>query len=259
MSVPIAGLMCHAPIVIPAMGGERASECVLTTRGMQQVAQRIVAARPDVLVVISPHTPRALDEWTLYDGARVRGDFEDFGAPEERIELPGAPEARIKLRREPIPIAMRPEGPIDIGALVPLWFMQKAGWNGPTMVIGHPWEDGSEEAMGIALLSASNGARWAIVASGDMSHRLRQGSPAGFHPRATEFDAEVVAHLKRGDLQGLAELDRALRALAAEDVVAPVTVAAAATGWRGEGLRVFGYEGPFGVGYCTAVLHADAT
>ena len=259
MSVPIAGLMCHAPIVLPPIGGDRASECVQTTRGMQQVAQRIVAARPEVVVVISPHTPRALDEWTVYDGARIQCDFEDFGAPQERIDLPGASEARIKLRREPVPILLRPEGPVDYGASVPLWFLKKAGWNGPTLVIGLPWEDGSEEAMGVALRSASAGSRWAIVASGDMSHRLRQGSPAGFHPRATEFDAEVVAHLKRGDLQGLAELDRSLRSLAAEDVVAPVTVAAAATDWKSDRHQVFGYEGPFGVGYCTAVLFSDAT
>ena len=259
MSVSITGLMCHAPIVLPPIGGDRAGECTTTTRGMREVASRIVGARPDVVVVVSPHTPRALDEWTVYDGARIRASFEDFGAPGERIDLPAAVDARIKLRREPIPTQLRSEGPLDYGATVPLWFLQKAGWTGPTLVVGLPWEEGSEEAMGVAIRSASAGARWAVVASGDMSHRLQKGSPSGFHPRATEFDAAVVDHLKRGDLQGLAELDRALRSLAAEDVVAPVTVAAAATDWKSDRRQIFGYEGPFGVGYCTAVLHAEGS
>lgn len=258
MSIPVATLMCHAPIVIPDVGKENAPSCQGTTRAMSQVAERMVAARPDAVVVISPHTPRAPDDWRLVEGERVRGTFEVFGAPRIRIDLPAAKEARSRIARLGLHQGIQTAGyepeDLDHGATVPLWFLQQAGWSGPTLVIALPWREGTEELMGEAIRVASGSERWGVVASGDMSHRLRAGAPAGFDPRAQSFDDAVVEALRAGDLRAVAELDPSLRKLAAEDVVASVTVAAAAVGFRSDNHQVFHYEGPFGVGYCAAVL-----
>lgn len=260
MSIPITALMCHAPIVVPDVGKDKADECANTIRAMRAVATRVVAARPDVIALVSPHTPRTPDEWRLVGGDRVRGTFVEFGADRARIDLPAATEARSRLARLGPQYGVqtslfRPEDDnLDNGATVPLWFLQEAGWSGPTLVIGFPWRDGTEELMGEALRIASGSERWAIIASGDMSHKLRPGSPAGYDPQAQQFDDAVVKSLKVGDLRAVSELDPRLRRLAAEDVVASVTVAGAATGWRSDQHRILGYESPFGVGYCVGIL-----
>jgi len=36
----------------------------------------------------------------------------------------------------------------------------------------------------------------AFIASGDLSHRLKPGAPAGFYPNAHFFDEEVVAAIR---------------------------------------------------------------
>jgi aromatic ring-opening dioxygenase LigB subunit len=254
MPIGFAGLMCHAPIVIPAVGGERLGECVNTTRAMHKLAVRVVEHCPEVLVIVSPHTPRALKDWSLVDGDRIRGDLGAFGAPQARIDLPAAGAIRSRLLAHSVPTRAVHLDSLDHGAMVPLWFLAQAGWSGPTLIVGLPWQETTAAQMAQALRGVCALHRTAVVASGDMSHRLTPGAPAGYHPRAIEFDKFVVRQLQKGNPTGLREMDPQLRALAAEDVVTSTLVAWGAAEDRQEGHEVLSYEGPFGVGYCEAVL-----
>ncbi|MCA9712272.1 MAG: hypothetical protein KDK70_40925, partial [Myxococcales bacterium] len=145
-------------------------------------------------------------------------------------------------------------------AVVPLWFLAEAGYGGPTLVVALPYPGADGEARFGQLLrdvAQARDERWAVVASGDMSHRLRPDAPAGFHPRAREFDEGFVAALRSSDYARAVAPDPALRELAGEDVVQSTCVAAAAVGYAARGARVLAYEGPFGVGYCEAVLYSS--
>ena len=88
-----------------------------------------------------------------------------------------------------------------------------------------------------------------------MSHRLQPGAPAGFHPRAKEFDSAFIECLRAGDYRKLPNFDPNLQDMAAEDAVDSTLVAASAVNWNAVGHEVLSYEGPFGVGYGVAILH----
>lgn len=265
MAVPCAVLMCHAPIVIPPVAGQHAAACATTTAAMRTVAAAVVAHEPDVVAVISPHAPRHRTGWGVVAGPTLSGDFGTFGAPHVRVRLPvdaQTADAVVAAGRAR-GLSMREVAPYDLdhGSLVPLYFLQAAGWSGPTLVLAMPWPGtGTEALMGMALADAARrrGLRLSVVASGDMSHRLVPGAPAGFHPRAKDFDAAFVQCITAGDLEGASSISVALREHAAEDVVDSVTVAAGAIGFRNQGHRLIAYEGPFGVGYCEAILHTQA-
>jgi AmmeMemoRadiSam system protein A len=143
---------------------------------------------------------------------------------------------------------------------VPLWFLSKAGWAGPTVVLSlnHP-EDGGLIELGESIAAAAQMLpyRIAIVASGDMSHRLTTNAPCGFHPRAHQFDETFIQLLRDGDYHGLEQINPELRELAAEDAVDSTLIAAAAVAWNTTGHEVLSYEGPFGVGYGVAILFAE--
>ena len=243
-----AALMCHAPIVVPAVGGSRSELCAATTRAMREVAARAVGSAPDRLVLISPHTPRHPVNWGAWVGPH-RGDLGGFGAPEIAIELPDSPEAAAAVQAEPV----SGDG-LDHGAMVPLAFLWDAGWRGPTALLGLPWQEGPEsESVGRALAELPG--RTAVIASGDMSHRLKPGAPAGFHPRAQRFDDAFVAGLRAHDWP--AAVDAEHRSVAAEDVIDTVRVAMAAVPGP-LNAEVLAYEGPWGVGYTEAILHDPA-
>ncbi len=258
MAIPVAVFMCHAPIVIPAVGGARSAECADTTAAMTKAASALVAEPLDALVVISPHTPRRRTGWGVVTGDRLTGDMSRFGAPQARIDLPIATGAVSSTKRAAADQGLSLTGislpSLDHGAYVPMHFVFEAGWRGPVLLLNLPWDGGHAE-MGRALRAASTGQRWGILASGDMSHKLIHGAPAGFDPRAAEFDRVFSDALRRGDLRAASDVDAELRELAAEDAVDSLAVAAAAVDYDNAGHQFFSYEGPFGVGYCEAVLH----
>ncbi len=259
--ISIAALMCHAPIVMPEIAGARGRDCAATTTAMQRTAERLVEADPDLLVVVSPHAPRHPTAWGLHRGDTIHGSFARFGVPSVSAEFRGSPEAARAIARLAIEAGLSctalSEEPLDHGALVPLYFMARAGWRGPTLVMALPYPGtGTEETMGQVLRRAAehSGEQWAILASGDMSHRLLPDAPAGYHPRAAEFDRRFVDALRTKNYARACSPDPELRELAAEDVVDSVRVACGATDFDTQGAKVLSYEGPFGVGYTEAIL-----
>jgi AmmeMemoRadiSam system protein B len=141
--------------------------------------------------------------------------------------------------------------------MVPLYYLRETGWQGPVVVIGFTHRLVKEHlAFGRAIERAAKDAnrRIALVASGDLSHRLIEDGPYEYEPTAHLFDEQIVAAIERGDASGVTEIDQNLRVRAGECGYRSILVA---LGCVGENLRdhqVLSYEGPFGVGYLVAVL-----
>jgi len=231
---------------------------------MSEVARRMVRAKPEVVVLISPHAPRRGEAFTLRSGTRIRGSLAAFGAPYLAVDLPAAGSLARCIEQAAtcrgVVMEWLEAAPLDHGAVVPLWHLAHAGWNGPTVVVGLNDPGSTDRAeMGAAIAEAARrgGSSIAVIASGDMSHRLQPGAPSGFHPRAVEFDHALIDCLEAGDLNGLCDLDPVLQDLAGEDAVDSTLVAASAVGWDARGHEVLSYQGPFGVGYGVAILYGD--
>jgi AMMECR1 domain-containing protein len=247
---------------------------------MSDVAARVCAHAPDVLVLVNSLAGGVAAPWSICSETPLRGDFERFGASQIGITLPGAPDAAKRLAsgaREAQLSSREIAGVgLDQGALVPLYFLQQAGWQGATLLVclpgaGHHDEHAEHDehddhrdhnaaaAMGRAIARAAEqaGQRWAIVASGDMSQRLTPNAIDGYHPRAKDFDRIFRTRIDAGDLRGACTINRDLRKLAAEHVSDACMVAAGAVDYRADGHHSYAYEGPFGVGYLTALLYED--
>lgn len=228
---------------------------------MRNLAARLAAREVGTLVLVSPHSPRRPRAFGIWDGARLSGSLARFGAPEAAVDLANDREFASGLTGSLTSLGVSswriPEGELDHGAVVPLWFLVEAGWRGPTVVLSlRDPEEGGWEELGRAIrdTAARLGRRVAVIASGDMSHRLAPGAPAGYHPRAAGFDCAVIEALRAADDGALRDFDPGWQEVAGEDALDSIRVGLAAADWRSGGREVLGYEGPFGVGYGVAVL-----
>jgi len=93
---------------------------------------------------------------------------------------------------------------------------------------------------------------YALIASGDLSHCLKEDGPYGFHPDGPKFDEELVDSLKKKDIKNILKLDEkypdagecGLRSFC---FILGI-LEASGINWQPE---ILSYEGPFGVGYLT--------
>jgi len=260
------GLMPHAPVLIPDVGRGRENDAIATVNAMRALADRLLARKPELLVVLSPHSPRRPGAFGIWLTPRIGGDLARFGCPDVTIDLPNDQTIAYQLgnvaESHHVSTWNITGQQLDHGASVPLWFLTRAGWDGPTAVVGlnYPREGQLDEmARAIADTLAEDGRRTAVLASGDMSHALAEGGPAGFHPRAAEFDQVVTNALRAGDCRSLRAINPELQELAAEDVVDSTLIAAAIADWRNEGHELLSYQCPFGVGYSVATIHETTT
>jgi len=258
----MAGLMPHAPVLIPEVAGERLKEVETSVDSMRRLSRMVLQLDPTRLVLISPHAPRRPGMFGVWTDPSLKGSLRRFGFPRIMMELPNdllwTTAARDLAVEHGIHLWVIDDEPLDHGALVPLRFLEEAGWAGPTVVVSlnEPGEGGMLD-LGDCIRHASGhvGGTTVVIASGDMSHRLKAGAPAGFHRDAARFDEAFVEIVRTGDYRGLESLDLELIQSVGEDVMDSTVAAVASVGFRNQGHEVLSYEGPFGVGYCVAILH----
>jgi MEMO1 family protein len=115
-------------------------------------------------------------------------------------------------------------------------------------------------AVGEALIAASQ--RVLYVASSDLSHRLIPGAPAGYEPRAADFDRAIAETFAAGDWDALLSIDPSLVSRAGEcgyrslGVLSGVVGAYEAAGGVTHN-RLLSYEGPWGVGYLVGEVELE--
>ncbi|MCL6450187.1 MAG: AmmeMemoRadiSam system protein A [Acetobacteraceae bacterium] len=268
--VVVAGLAPHPPIIVPEVGRGSLKEVARTCEAMRRWARAIGGAAPQSLVLISPHGPALRSAVPVVVGERFSGSLAAFGAPEAAVDFPGDPGLAGAILEEAgargLPVvemsgaeASRHLGVrgLDHGSVVPLYYLAEAGVRPALVPVGLgllSLERLFALGQAVAHAAAAGGRRVAVVASGDLSHRLKPGAPAGYAPEGRVFDERLVEALRRGDVPAVLGMDPDLAERAGECGLRPLAVALGAVAQAAR-FEVLSYEGPFGVGYAVALFH----
>lgn len=257
-----AVMVPHPPLIVPEVGRGEEVKIQDTVDAYRKAAKMVAAYGPETIVILSPHQTMYADYFHISPGKRAKGDFGNFRAGSVKFEVSYDTEFVEELcrivgeHRLPAGTMGEREKKLDHGTMVPLYFIGqfcevpkivRVGLSGLSLA--------KHYELGECIREASDrlGRRIVIVASGDLSHRLKEEGPYGYQPEGPDYDRRIMEVMGAGEFSELFDFSEHFCEKAGECGHRSFTIMAGAfdrTGVRSEKLS---YEGPFGVGYgvCT--------
>ena len=232
MSILGAVIVPHPPLIIPTVGCGREQEVQTTIDAYWTVAEQVAAWNPEVLIITSPHQVMYADYFHISPGRGATGDMSAFGASETKMVVEYDAPLRDEIIRcgEATGFQVGTLGQrdpyLDHGTFVPLYFLREAGVNCPVLRIGlSGFSPLDHYRLGQCIAQAVEnlGCRAVFIASGDLSHKLRDDGPYGFAPEGPEFDRQITEAMAEGDFLHFLTMDPALCDRAAEQCHVEVT------------------------------------
>ncbi len=262
-SLVFAGIAPHPPIMVPEVGREAIADVRSSIDAMAELTERVIASGAETVILISPHAPLESQAFVAYDGPQLYGDFGSFRAPATAVQAELDEELLTEITRAAATenlVTLRIRGlDLDHGTAVPLYFLQRNGWQGRVVALGYSYLSNTDHLrFGQCIRRAidKTGRPVAFIASGDLSHRLKPYAPAGYNPEAHLFDEEIVDAIKSCVTRRIVELDQELRRRAGECGYRSMLVALGVAEGFAQSCELFSYEAPCGVGYLVAQLFA---
>ena len=263
MSILAAYAVPHPPLIIPTIGQGREGEIAATVRAYHETMRAAAEMRPDTVVIISPHATAYDDFFHISPGAGAEGNFAAFGHPEISIGIEYDEEfvrvlsSTASEKNIPAGTLGEKNPALDHGTMIPLFFLSEYLGDAPTKFVrigiaGLPAHTHALLGQLIAATAERLGRRTLCIASGDLSHRLMEGSANGFAPEGAEFDELCTAFMKTGDFLSLLQIPGSFAEAAGHCGLNGLWVLAGALDRAATDAKLHSYEAPFGVGYAVA-------
>ena len=263
MALVGAFVMPHPPLIVPAVGAGRDREIAKTVKACEEVGRRIASLAPDTIVISSPHATMYRDYFHISPGARARGDFGRFGAPqasyeaEYDTEFVGAIERACREEGISAGTGYERDARLDHGTMIALHFIQQLYTDFKVVRMGLSGFSAKEHyRLGRCVQREATqlGRRIVWLASGDLSHKLLESGPYGFADEGPVFDERVTQDFARGDLVDILAVESSLAQRAAECGLRSFWLMTGALDGLAIKPELLSYEGPFGVGYGVAAF-----
>lgn len=269
----LAGYMVpHPPAIIHEISPEDEYRASATVNGYRKAMMDLALLDPDTIIITSPHSVMYRDYNHISPGYGAKGDFRQFGAPQVSFQVEYDRELVAMVCREArnagIPAGTKGEKDpsLDHGTMVPLYFIEKA-YQGlkkaPEYRIvriglsGQPLLD--QYVLGMLIRDACENLdrRAVFVASGDLSHYLKESGPYGFRKEGPEYDRRIMETMRKARFEELLEYSESFLESAGECGHRSFTIMAGAFDTRAVDAAKYSYDDITGVGYGICGYHEE--
>ena len=267
MAIVFGCIVPHPPIIVPDIGKGGEREISATTRAMETLTEKLAHHHPETALIISPHGKHQPDAMGILTAPSSSGDLSTWGSREPHqtyqndLDMAKLIEQESKKAHVPTTPIGRGGYDLDWGVTVPLYFLKHALKGASLLPLTFSWLPLEKHlAFGKAIRKAAEASqkRVAIIASGDLSHRLIPNAPAGYDPMGKVFDEKLVKAVSCGDVTTLLKFDTELIERAGECGLRSIIILLGALDGLKVQPEVLSYEGPFGVGYMVASLEVPS-
>ncbi len=262
MGITSAIMVPHPPLIIPEIGRGKENGIEKTIHAYDEAARQLAEHKPETIALISPHQILYSDYFHISPGNGAKGDFGRFMAGQVKMEVSYDTEFVKELcaladeRDIPAGTMGERDKSLDHGTMVPLYFINKY-WKDYKLVriglSGMPLAMHYELGQCIKMVADKLGRNVAVIASGDLSHKLTEDGPYGYSKDGPEYDRRIMDVMERASFNELFDFSEYFLESAAECGHRSFVIMAGTLDERAVEARRLSYEGPFGVGYgvCT--------
>lgn len=258
-------LMPHPPIIIPDIGKGEEKKIEETSLACNKIGREVADIKPDTIIIITPHATMFSDAISISDEERISGDLSQFRCTNIKMDIPIDKEFNVKLGTachvEGIPSVLvdsellrryNVNYELDHGSIVPLYFINKY-YNDYKLVhitysmIGdiNLYKFGME----IKNVAEKLNRKAVIIASGDLSHKLKEEGAYSYSPYGEIFDKALLGNLEKGDVLGAFNMNRTMISGAGQCGLNSVYILLGAMEGKEIKGELLSYQGTFGVGY----------
>lgn len=258
MGIIAAFMVPHPPLIVPDIGRGEERKIQKTINAYKKVAERIRELEPETIVLMSPHQVMYADYFHISPGKGAKGDFGQFGIGQVKMEAQYDQvfvENLCKLadaRDLPAGTMGERDRHLDHGTMVPLYFINqywkqyklvRIGLSGFSLTKHYELGQCIKETAEVLVRKV------VLIASGDLSHRLKAEGPYGFQTEGPVYDERIMDVMGRAAFGELFEFPEEFCEKAAECGHRSFTIMAGALDRTEVVPERMSYEGPFGVGY----------
>jgi len=218
-----ASISPHPPIILPSVGSKEDRENVKKTiEGLEFLGENLKKVNPDKIIISAPHP-----NW----GIKVPLHFliSKFKMQNTKLQF------KIQNYQNPANITVQ-------SSAIKIIYPVLTTFDSPQQ----HFDWGKDFYLKIKNLKS----KFALVASGDLSHCLKEDGPYGLHPDGPKFDKDLIEALKKKDIETILKLND-LYPQAGECGLRSFCfllgiLQASGINWQP---AILSYESPFGVGY----------
>jgi aromatic ring-opening dioxygenase LigB subunit len=253
-----AAIVPHPAGSIPGIGGPAVQEQIQKTiKAFSEIQQEIYAAKPDTIVVISPHASSRPDNLSIQQNKECQITFKQFGDLANYFSLQtniGLSYRLIERLETTAPVIAHEESLLDYGSAVPLFHLVHNLQALSVACIGtasdvslaHHFSYGQQLRKPLDTTNE----RIAIIASADLSHDKKgQQSDAG-----VAFDRNIIRLLEKNSIKELLALPADECLAVNECGLRPITLLLGILAEKNYQIKTKSYERGLGIGYLTATI-----
>ncbi len=259
--IVFAGITPHSPLLLPQINKDGIHVFEDTVSSMKELSEQIYDAGAESLLVISDHHTVFDNAFSINVSEPYAFDLTDFGQfsfdHQFHPDVRTIDHAQRHLRSESIPITLTTDDALNYSDAVPLFYVQQLSPNVLLFPITfsnlspkHHFRFGQELAESLH----NSPRRIAIIASGDLSHRLTKNSPLGFHVDGPHFDQRIQEIVMQGNASNLLAMDEERVSNAGESIYRQLLILYGILDGARLHPTIHSYEAPMGVGLLVASL-----
>jgi len=227
MTLDYACIMPHGSDIIPQLAVRKTERLFEKTReSVRKIARDIRNARPQTIVLASPHNLRLRDNIAIVTSENSTGYLK--GSRGRKVSLSVrcdrefARELLEESTRKHLPVVganygtaegLASDMPMDWGTLVPMWFVAKEERVKARTVIVTPSREiplRQNIALGttIAEMAEKRKKRLVFIASADQAHAHKKSGPYGYHRSAAKYDEYVSRAIQKNRIESISRFGK---------------------------------------------------